>query len=165
MWTEENAEKLAELLNPIHAGEYELKTYLREQGHKVQDVSNNPDYWKKDIDLIVDDTHTVEVKWDSKLYDTGNLFVETLSDTEYKRAGWFKFCEADTLAYGDAVNKYFYLFDFEALKEHIEAHKGDYKTVVAADYGKDGIKKFSEGYLVPIDTLSGLYNTLDLWGY
>jgi hypothetical protein len=165
MWTAEYARKLAELLEPIHSGEHELKTYLRQHGRKVEDVSDNPDYWKKDIDLIVDDMHTVEVKWDSKLYDTGNLFIETLSDTNTKAKGWYKFCEADTLAYGDAQNKYFYLFDFAALKEHIEAHKDDYKTVVAADYGKDGIKKYSEGYLVPLDTLSGLYDTLDLWGY
>lgn len=164
MWTEENAEKLNELLNPVKPGEYELKTYFRGKGCKVTDVSNNPDYWKKDIDLIVDG-EAIEVKWDSKVYDTGNLFVEIYSDVERRKPGWYKFCEADTLAYGDAVNKYFFMFDYEGLKEHIEAHKDEYKTAVAADYGRDGIKKYSEGYLVPIETLSGLYDTLDLWGY
>lgn len=165
MWTEENAQKLSELLNPIHAGEHELKSYLRYSGHTVEDVSNEPAYWKKDIDLIVDGETAIEVKWDSKVYDTGNLFIEIYSDVEGRKEGWYKFCEADILAYGDAVNKYFFMFDFEGLKEHIEAHKDEYRTARAIDYGRDGIKKYSEGYLVPIETLSGLYDTLDLWGY
>lgn len=150
---------------PRRAGEYELKRYLRDKGHKVLDVTDNPSYWKKDIDFIVDGVETVEVKWDNRLADTGNLFIETYSDIHQRKEGWYKFCEAEMLYYGDAQNKVFFIFNFEELKAHIEAHKVEYKTATAADYDKDGIKKWSEGYLVPMDTLSGLYDTLDVWGY
>ena len=163
--TDELAIMLEYATMPRRAGEYELKRYLRDTGRKVEDVSDNPHYWKKDIDLIVDDFETVEVKWDGKLADTGNLFIELYSDIYERKAGWYKFCEARNLAYGDAQNKMFFIFDFAKLKAHIEAHKAEYKTATAADYGKDGITKWSEGYLVPMETLSGLYTTIDVSNY
>lgn len=163
--TEDLAIALEYATMPRRAGEYELKRYLRDKGRKVEDVSDNPRYWKKDIDLIVDDTETVEVKWDALLADTGNLFIELYSDVYKRKEGWFKFCEASHLAYGDAKNKMFYIFDFAQLKAHIEAHKAEYKKATAADYSKDGIKKWSEGYLVPVETLTGLYSTVDVWNY
>lgn len=49
---------------PRKAGEYELKKYLRANGKKVVDVSEEPEYWEKDIDLIVNGETTIEVKWD-----------------------------------------------------------------------------------------------------
>ena len=53
-----------EILGEYHAGEFELKKLFRKLGYKVTDVSNNPNYWKKDIDLIIEDKLGVEVKWD-----------------------------------------------------------------------------------------------------
>lgn len=159
---EDIAERLELLLEPHNAGEQELKDWLRGYGYKVKDVSDNPIYWKKDIDLIVDGETTIEVKWDSKLAETGNLFIETISNIDNNKKGWYEFCEADYLAYGDAIGKTFCIFNWAQLKAHIEAHKAEYKTARAADYTKDGIKKYSQGYLVPIGTLSGLYNEIDV---
>lgn len=162
MISNELAEQLEIMLEPHNAGEQELKDWLRGYGYKVKDVSDNPHYWKKDIDLIVNDEMTIEVKWDSRFSDTLNLFIETCSDIENKKQGWYNFCEADYLAYGSAIDKLFLIFDFDKLKAHIEAHKAEYKKATAADYGRDGIKKHSEGYLVPVDTLSGLYEVIDV---
>ena len=35
-------------------GEILVTKALREMGHTVEDVTKDSDYWKKDIDLIVD---------------------------------------------------------------------------------------------------------------
>jgi hypothetical protein len=77
---------------PRRAGEYELKKYLRAAGNKVEDVSDNPQYWDKDIDLIVNDETAIEVKWDALTATTGNLFIELSADVEKNKQGWFNFC-------------------------------------------------------------------------
>ena len=162
MLTEEDIIQMEYLLEPQKAGEFELKKHLRAQGHKIEDVSNNPSYWSRDIDLIMDGSTTIEVKWDDVISSTGNLFIETVSDTEKHKDGWYIFCEADKLYYGDAVAEVFYIFDFWKLKAHIEAHKAEYKERYAPDFGKDGIYKYSKGYLVPLESLKGLYETITI---
>lgn len=66
-------------------GEKELIWKLREYGYFIDDVSGDPAYWTRDIDLLVtpiipkigeDRTHSIEIKWDRRLADTGNLFIE-----------------------------------------------------------------------------------------
>lgn len=54
---------------------------MRERNYTVEDVSNNPDFWPKDIDFIITspttgETKTFEVKWDSNIHYTKNLFLE-----------------------------------------------------------------------------------------
>ena len=56
-------------------GEYELLKSLRENGYEVRDVSQDPSYWDKDIDLIVTNLETkvitnIEVKWDNRISET-----------------------------------------------------------------------------------------------
>ena len=72
---------LEEAIYPRRAGEWEAKKYLRANGADVEDVSNNPAYWKKDIDLIADGV-SIEVKWDGAMATTGNIFIETCSDID-----------------------------------------------------------------------------------
>ena len=136
-----------ELFEPNNPGERELKQALRAQGYKVRDVSDNSCYWSKDIDLIVTNTATgkitnVEVKWDYYIANTGNLFIELSNPRSKGGNGWFKFCEADALAYGDAHNKVFYTFDFPQLREFINEHKKEFNCRTTADG--------SYGYLVPL---------------
>lgn len=96
---------------------------------------------------------------------TNNLFIELCSNLETGADGWFKFCQADKLYYGDSRNELFYVFDFKKLKKHIKAHKEEYKIKKAPDYNKDGsIKKWSEGYIVPLESLQGLYTTFSVRG-
>jgi hypothetical protein len=35
---------------------------------------------------------TVEVKWDNRIASTGNMFIETITDLDKSKAGWFMFC-------------------------------------------------------------------------
>ena len=103
-------------------GEQLFQQIMESRGYTVEDVSNNPQYWYKDIDFIVTsstsgETKTFEVKWDTKINTTGNLFLEYESLYSKGGKGWFEFCEADFLAYGDAVTKVFYIIDMEQLRQ------------------------------------------------
>jgi hypothetical protein len=78
-------------------------------------VSKNDEYFDSDIDFILTSpttglVKTFEVKCDSKIHKTGNLYLETWSRCGNGR-GWFNCCRADILIYCDAVNEIFYVFD------------------------------------------------------
>ena len=97
----ENYTIIQQLIEPIHAGEAELKQFFRDNDYKVIDVSENPKYFSQDIDLFIqnpftDNIFSLEVKWDSRIADTGNLFIEIWADYQNK-IGWFNFCKADLL--------------------------------------------------------------------
>ena len=138
---------LERMFEPIHPGEYELKCSLRENGYEVKDVSNDVTYFNKDIDLIATNIGTgavtnLEVKWDKRIAATGNLFIEIENPRSLGGNGWFKFCQADMLAYGDAINKKFYFFRVAALKKYIEAHEDELEVRKIWDGSK--------GYLLPL---------------
>ena len=93
--------------------------------YTVEDVSSNSDYWDKDIDVIVTSsttglTKTFEVKWDSRINKTGNLYLELVNMHSKGTKGWFNFCQADYLAYGDAVTQIFYVISLEELREKVK---------------------------------------------
>jgi hypothetical protein len=51
------------------------------RNYTVEDVSNNENYWDKDIDFILTSpttglTKTFEVKWDTRINRTNNLYLE-----------------------------------------------------------------------------------------
>lgn len=106
-------------------GEQAFAWRMREAGYTIQDVSNNPDYWTKDIDFIATSpttgaTRSFEVKWDTRIHQTGNLYLELSNVHSKEGRGWFKFCEADFLAYGDATSKVFYIIPMEKLRERAQ---------------------------------------------
>lgn len=118
--------------------------------HKVDDKTNDKDYWGKDIDSIVTnprtgETRTIEVKTDTRLYETGNLYIELENVHSKGGKGWYYFSEADIIAYCDysAPDREIYLFSFEDLRATI--HKREYAT---AKCGAD-----SKGILVPLREL------------
>ena len=98
---------------------------MQNRNYTVEDVSNNPAYWSKDIDFIVTSpttglTKTFEVKWDSRINQTGNLYLELLSAYSEGGLGWFEFCKADYIAYGDAVTSTFYIIPLLELKQRVQ---------------------------------------------
>lgn len=149
-----NYTKLQELCEPMNAGEQELKDYLRSYDYKVIDVSNNPKYFSSDIDLFVQNPFTnlvfsIEVKWDSKIADTGNLFIELWADYP-KKIGWWKFCKADLLFYGDAQNRKFYIFKLDELRAYIDLNFYRFSTGFCVDNTTGCV---SQGLLVPVDEI------------
>lgn len=140
-------------------GELKAIEDLVKKGYTVQDTSNNPSYYGKDIDILASrngKTIAVEVKWDNRIHSTGNMFVEFLTDRELLKDGWFKFCCADLIYYGDSHNSLFYVLSLDDLKQYVELN--DPQQRKAADTNSNGvIKKVSEGYLVPIEDFKKQY--------
>ena len=127
-------------------GELLFQQVMAARGNKVVDVSNNPDYWPLDIDFVITstlgETKTFEVKWDSRMAATGNLFLEMRNprSKQWNGDGWWPHCKADYLVYGDAANRIFYCFSLLELRERVKQLNLRYK--VTGD--------FSEGYLLPL---------------
>ena len=97
---------------------------MEARGYVVKDVSFSSDYWSKDIDFIITSPTTgiiksFEVKWDSRINQTGNLYLELANIHSQGGKGWYKFCEADYLVYGDAMSKVFYVIEMEELRARV----------------------------------------------
>jgi len=97
---------------------------MESRNYKVKDVSNNSDYWYRDIDFIITsptsgETKSFEVKWDSKINKTGNLYLELTNIYSKGGQGWYTFCEADYIAYGDAAARVFYIIPLLELKKRV----------------------------------------------
>lgn len=108
-------------MNNGKKGERLFQQRMEEQNYKVRDVSNNPDYWNKDIDFIITsptsgETKSFEVKWDDRINQTGNLYLELENIHSKDGQGWFNFSEADFLAYGDSKTERFYVIPMNELK-------------------------------------------------
>ena len=94
------------------------------RNYSVQDVSGNPEYWGRDIDFIITSptsglTKSFEVKWDTKIHNTNNLYLETENIHSKGGKGWLEFCEADYLVYGDAFDSTFYIIPMPELKDRL----------------------------------------------
>ena len=147
-----------ELIEPVNAGEYEVKKFLRGRGIQVEDVSDKPQYWAKDIDLIATNPLTgasaaIEVKLDARINDTGNFFVEFENPRSKNSKGWFHFCEADFLYYIDSNSLLTYIIKFDELRHFIATHKRN----LAIKSTFDG----SIGYIVPLAAMP-VFTTIQL---
>ena len=90
-------------------GEEAVLRYLKQKhGNDVIDVRLVPLYQKRDIDFLLPDDTAVEVKTDTWLHKTGNLFFEAARDHGF--AGCFYRSKADVWAYVDAESGKAYLF-------------------------------------------------------
>lgn len=132
-------------------GEQLFKSLMEQRGHKVEDLTAQKAYQIQDIDFKITSPlgkiATFEVKYDSKINSTGNLFVEYFSAHNYGGLGWYEFCKADFIAYGDAHTNTFYCFPLEDLRQLINSHKFNTATT---DNGKVA------GYLVPLRLIENM---------
>jgi hypothetical protein len=99
---------------------------MQNRSYTVEDVTDNPSYWSKDIDFIVTSptsglTKTFEVKWDERINETNNLYLEVASAFGEGGFGWFEYCKADYLAYGDAITNTFYIIPLPELREKLKS--------------------------------------------
>lgn len=100
---------------------------MRQRGYKVEDVTYKPQYWDQDIDFIITSpftgaVKTFEVKYDSRISTTRNLFleIENIHSKQWNYEGWFNHCKADYLAYGDAAARKFYVIDMTELRKRVD---------------------------------------------
>lgn len=137
----------------MNLGEIKAIEYLQSQQWKVENLTSCEQFFSKDIDLFAvkeDRQHTIEVKWDSRIADTGNMFVETITDLDKGKAGWFEFIEAEYIFYGDSRNNLFYVFKTDDLRQYVSDNiMEERKAKDTNQFGK--LKKVSQGMLVPIE--------------
>ena len=105
-------------------GEYVYQKQMEQKGYIVQNVSKDPEYYYKG-DFIVTSpttglTKTFECKYDTRINRTGNLYLEIRNKNSKNGIGWYEWCEADYLAYGNATLGIFYIIPMQQLKERIE---------------------------------------------
>ena len=138
-------------------GERIFQEIMEGRGYEVVDVSNNPDYWNKDVDFIITSpttglTKTFEVKFDSRINRTGNLYLEltNIHSKQWNYDGWWPHCQADSLVYGDAVSSIFYVIPLLELRERIEK-----LNCRCANCGYD-----STGLLVPLGAIADITQVL-----
>ena len=140
-------------------GEYLVQQYLLDKGYQVIDVSRDQDYWTQDIDFIAikgEKTIRIEVKYDSWINKTNNMFVELISNVNNNTSGWIDYCKADIIFYVDAVANVAYIVKVSDIKEYLQSK--DYQIKIAYDYDKNGVvKKCSKGALVDIGEYSRSY--------
>ena len=132
-------------------GEQRFMQIMLGRNYAVQDVSNNPDYWHKDIDFIITSpstgaVKTFECKWDSRINRTGNLYLELTNIHSKGGKGWYQFCQADYLAYGDAVSGAFYIIPLLELRQKVKG-----LSCRMASCGAD-----STGLLVPLAAIQDI---------
>lgn len=140
--------------NKPNIGEQIVKDYLESLGYTVNDVSKDPQYWSRDIDIIAirgNEETKIEVKFDRRIHETHNLYIEIFSDVDNNKGGWFDSCEADELYYIDAVEGTCYIIPLEDLKDYINTH-----NCIVGEC--DDKYKRSRGILVNAGVMAVLYN-------
>ena len=133
-------------------GELLFSLRMKNRGHQVTNVTWDADYQIKDIDFIIDGTITYEVKWDSKINDTGNLYLEltNVNSKQWNGEGWWKRCQADYLVYGDAQTETFYTIPLAELRQIVAQME-----LKKASCGRD-----STGLLLPLHKIQDIATIL-----
>ena len=135
-------------------GEQLVKEYLEQHGYSVIDVSKDQHYWSQDIDFIAikgTETIKIEVKYDTWIHSSRNLFIELLADVDRNKCGWIDYCKADYLYYVDAVDNSCYVIALEDVREYLKIYPYQIKNHIEKN-------KFSQGALVNIDFMSKIYD-------
>lgn len=145
----------------MNIGEKKAYDYLISSGWEVQDLTQCEAFFSKDIDFLIirgQEQHYIEVKWDNWIHQTGNMFIETTTDLDFNKDGWFKFCRAEFIFYGDARNELFYVYRLDDLKAYIQEVYNSLQARKAPDYNRRGqLRKVSQGLLVSIDDFRQKY--------
>lgn len=111
-------------------GEYAFYEYMNyiDSDIDVVDVRNDKIYQAKDIDYLVysdnEDMYSVEIKTDClvgkmKVSKYRRFFIEDVQNIRIGSDGFFRYCEADILAYYDSIKELMYLVDWNDLKDYI----------------------------------------------
>lgn len=108
-------------------GERLFQKIMEGRNYIVQDVSNDPNFWNKDIDFVITSptsglTKTFECKYDSRIHRTGNLYLEleNIFSKQWNGEGWYLHTQADYLVYGDQQINTFYIIPMKELRARVD---------------------------------------------
>lgn len=128
-------------------GEKLFKEFLEKSGKQCKDVSDDPKYQKDDIDFIVEGKSgnelSFEVKNDSKIAYTGNIFYESISNVDYGTVGCFEKTKADFIVICSEPENKFYLIRSNILKDYVRDNRNSLRYISRVEGSN------SAGYLVP----------------
>ena len=138
-------------------GEGLVCQYLQNKGWEVEDTTENPAYFKKDIDFLVKKDNlnmAIEVKTEAKMNQTGNMYIEDKLVYEDGREadGWWHYCEADYMWHVNPATQTAFVYRADEMKKYITWHYCRYARC------NDGFKEVY-GYLVPVEK----YKQTDNW--
>lgn len=104
-------------------GEQLFEQAMIQQGYMVQNVSADPQYYYKGDFVITSpttgDTKIFEVKTDSRINRTGNLYLEYWNIRSKNSNGWWNYCQADYIAYCDSHTQTFYIIPLLELRQRV----------------------------------------------
>lgn len=126
--------------------------WLQNRNWVVIDTSAHKFFQRNGIDLVCTNSETkkvvcADVKWDQN--DSGNFFIETISNSNTNSPGAIYQTQADYWLYGIAPKNTFFVFSPAAMRKHIETHQ--YPERYATTTGYDGTPLYkSIGVLVPL---------------
>lgn len=136
-------------------GEQAAREWLETKGWKCYDVSNIDTTWKHDIDIIAvknEEARIIEIKYDSRIHYTGNMFIELITDKENNKPGWIETTASNYIMYGDSDNNVFYCMRTTDLRNYLKLYRNEYEIVEAHERNKVSI-----GALVSVDEYQGRY--------
>lgn len=132
-------------------GERLVAAALAARGHKVDDLSDNREYQRKDIDMMltspIGQVTTLEVKNDMASERTGNVFIETYNECNKSHAkqGWYFYCCASFICFCQEDSKLGHIISYEDLRQAVETKQ--YREVST---------RSTKGYLLPIEAVKAL---------
>lgn len=132
--------------------------YLSGFGYYVEDVRHLKNYQVRSIDFVAirdQQVLTVEVKDDTKGCHTQNFIIEL--ESENGKPGWFKKCQATTLAIVSQPERTIFLLSMVQLKNYLNENENKLKHVTIRDYNTDGSYEAFDCVLVP----RGVYESIN----
>ena len=107
-------------------GELMVAQAFEKMGYEVKDVTDDPSFWKKDVDFIINDNgveRRLEVKTDWNIWRTGNVVLELNKTYDPKILGWFNFSQATHFAFVDIKNRLAYMVRANELAARVNEKK------------------------------------------
>lgn len=123
-----------------------LVNFFRKRGWRVEDVEDDKDWRRRDVDLLVNGKST-EVKTDT--HKTGNLFLEITSDG---KPGCVFQSRAEVWCYLFPLQNKLYLIELPKLQLWLFQNAKDYRTKRVKST-QSGRVWYAEGIAVPLVTL------------
>lgn len=152
-----NYNNFSEALSIGQQGEQAAATLLEESGYQLTDVRQDKHYQAQDIDFLATKggrTITVEVKTDAAISRYGNLCVETISNKERKKNGWFNTTAADFLFFFDIPTQTTYTVKTEELRNLYRTNCFRHKETFQLECGQ--FPKHGEIALLPLSRAAEL---------
>lgn len=141
-------------------GEAMASSFLTSIGYQVENVSQDPNFQKVDIDLIagkeVGERMTIEIKADSMVSRTGNICIETITNVAKGKKGWLYYCKASHIFFVDVVNRIIHCVRFNEFYDMYQQNKDRYRHFIRQQFENGVYYKEAELALIPLEDIKKL---------